>query len=468
MSDTLDPIKLRVAGLPARGLNGRGNKQRLLVLVDRLREPLEQVKNEEETGGERKPDADHEGPPPRAFSANEFAEPKRGRFEERRGEKRQASSQQGPPDSKRYCLKSTDKHTDEGPGYDKEAVILEWSQSNILKPYEVKRRRENWTYDQTLLLVQLVDENKEVIKGKFSPRLRYKDKKAAWQKITREINAVFPSVVRTVGQVEKRWYNVQQKGKNTLTARKRLFNITGGGPPEKVPDLDPVVKIVEDVLSSDNVTIGGVSGIHEHDSEEDISEMKCLGESSSRQNFYSEQLPADEYCEEIPFEPDYVIELDSSLNRHPKRNVSIEPSSLVRNTQEVKPEGDFQSRVLTLMERAVEQQTLLLKEQRKMNQEQREVNRKLYEDQRRLTLSVAKMCESVVKMALSVAKMCESVVKMALSVAKSCESVEKMGLSVATSCESVEKMALSVAKSCESVEKMLEAVKAILKQKVPK
>ncbi|XP_066970883.1 golgin subfamily A member 6-like protein 25 isoform X3 [Macrobrachium rosenbergii] len=449
MSDTLDPIKLRVAGLPARGLNGRGNKQRLLVLVDRLREPLEQVKNEEETEvkkelgngydgsmkseeidikeeliepmqepsdtedrrgeerrahswsrspdskkqrpavevitvknepeydrskvildwcGERKPDADHEGPPPRAFSANEFAEPKRGRFEERRGEKRQASSQQGPPDSKRYCLKSTDKHTDEGPGYDKEAVILEWC----------------------------------------------------------------------------------------------------GGPPEKVPDLDPVVKIVEDVLSSDNVTIGGVSGIHEHDSEEDISEMKCLGESSSRQNFYSEQLPADEYCEEIPFEPDYVIELDSSLNRHPKRNVSIEPSSLVRNTQEVKPEGDFQSRVLTLMERAVEQQTLLLKEQRKMNQEQREVNRKLYEDQRRLTLSVAKMCESVVKMALSVAKMCESVVKMALSVAKSCESVEKMGLSVATSCESVEKMALSVAKSCESVEKMLEAVKAILKQKVPK
>ncbi|XP_066947154.1 uncharacterized protein, partial [Macrobrachium rosenbergii] len=154
-------------------------------------------------------------------------------------------------------------------------------QSNILKPYAVKRRRENWTYDQTLLLVQLVDENKEVIKGKFSPRLCYKDKKAAWQKITTEINAAFPSVVRTVDQVEKRWYNVQQERKNTLTAKEEISNfisfISGGGPPEKVPDLDPVVKIVEDVLSSDNVTIGGVSGIHEHDSEEAISEIKCLG-----------------------------------------------------------------------------------------------------------------------------------------------------------------------------------------------
>ncbi|XP_066970819.1 heterogeneous nuclear ribonucleoprotein U-like protein 1 isoform X2 [Macrobrachium rosenbergii] len=92
-------------------------------------------------GIKREPDADQEGPPPRTFSANvkveppeikqEFAEPKQEPFEERRGEKRQASSQQGPPDSKRYRHESTDKHTDDDPDYDKEAVILDWYNSDL-------------------------------------------------------------------------------------------------------------------------------------------------------------------------------------------------------------------------------------------------------------------------------------------------------------------------------------------------
>ncbi|XP_066970862.1 tigger transposable element-derived protein 1-like isoform X1 [Macrobrachium rosenbergii] len=74
----------------------------------------------------REPDTGHEGPPPRAFSANELAEQKQEPFKERRGEKRQASSHQGTPRSKRYCHGSTDKHTDDDPDYDKEAVILDW------------------------------------------------------------------------------------------------------------------------------------------------------------------------------------------------------------------------------------------------------------------------------------------------------------------------------------------------------
>ena len=31
-----------------------------------------------------------------------------------------------------------------------------------------KKHNENWSYDQTLLLVQLVKENKDILKGKFS------------------------------------------------------------------------------------------------------------------------------------------------------------------------------------------------------------------------------------------------------------------------------------------------------------
>ncbi|XP_064089265.1 heterogeneous nuclear ribonucleoprotein U-like protein 1 [Macrobrachium nipponense] len=74
----------------------------------------------------REPDTNREGPPPTAFSVKEFAEPEREPFEKRRGEKRQASSQRGPPDSKRCRPESADKHTDDDPNYDEEAVILDW------------------------------------------------------------------------------------------------------------------------------------------------------------------------------------------------------------------------------------------------------------------------------------------------------------------------------------------------------
>ncbi|XP_064092997.1 tigger transposable element-derived protein 1-like isoform X2 [Macrobrachium nipponense] len=79
----------------------------------------------------REPGTDLQGPLPRAFSANEFAEPKQEPFEERRGEKRQASNQRGPPDSKRCRPESADKHTDDAPYHDKEAVILDWHNRDL-------------------------------------------------------------------------------------------------------------------------------------------------------------------------------------------------------------------------------------------------------------------------------------------------------------------------------------------------
>lgn len=48
MSDTSDPVKLKIADLQARGLVRRGTKRVLLVLVERLREPLQQGRDLEE------------------------------------------------------------------------------------------------------------------------------------------------------------------------------------------------------------------------------------------------------------------------------------------------------------------------------------------------------------------------------------------------------------------------------------
>ncbi|XP_068210926.1 heterogeneous nuclear ribonucleoprotein U-like protein 1 isoform X1 [Palaemon carinicauda] len=87
-------------------------------------------------GIKKDPDAGHDGPPPRSFSANvkveppevkqEFVEPKQEPFEERRGEKRQASSQHGPPDTKRYRPENDEEQT-----HDKEAVVLDPYNSDL-------------------------------------------------------------------------------------------------------------------------------------------------------------------------------------------------------------------------------------------------------------------------------------------------------------------------------------------------
>ena len=45
-------------------------------------------------------------------------------------------------------------------------------------------RTQNWSKDEVLLLLRLVKERKDIIKGKFSPMLTIKHKREAWWQIT--------------------------------------------------------------------------------------------------------------------------------------------------------------------------------------------------------------------------------------------------------------------------------------------
>ncbi|KAK3892399.1 hypothetical protein Pcinc_003769 [Petrolisthes cinctipes] len=71
-----------------------------------------------------------------------------------------------------------------------------------------KKRKPNWSQEETLHLVTRIQERKVIINGRFKTSLTNKDKKAAWDKITRSLNAAYPLNQRTVDEVETKWFSV--------------------------------------------------------------------------------------------------------------------------------------------------------------------------------------------------------------------------------------------------------------------
>ena len=90
-----------------------------------------------------------------------------------------------------------------------------------------KRRKPNWTADETLMLMELINERKKIIKGKFGPNLTSQDKKKAWSEIAPAINAANPLGRRTSEECERRWFVVQSKSRKTLSEHYKKFTGTG-------------------------------------------------------------------------------------------------------------------------------------------------------------------------------------------------------------------------------------------------
>lgn len=117
------------------------------------------------------------------------------------------------------------------------SVIAGWSiyeglLTNILQTQKMEKKRKrnrkpNWTEEQGLLLAQLVNEHKGMLRGKFGPTVTSQGKRRAWDTISQTINASFPLVVRTGDDCEKRWYVLQSKAKDEIAAHKRESSITG-------------------------------------------------------------------------------------------------------------------------------------------------------------------------------------------------------------------------------------------------
>ncbi|KAJ8014630.1 hypothetical protein DPEC_G00017630 [Dallia pectoralis] len=94
-------------------------------------------------------------------------------------------------------------------------------------------RKPNWTEEQCLMLAQLVEEHKDILKGKFGPGVTARGKKQIWERIAQTIKGSFPLLVRTSEDCEERWYVLQSKAREEIAAHKRESSRTGGGPPAK-------------------------------------------------------------------------------------------------------------------------------------------------------------------------------------------------------------------------------------------
>ncbi len=77
-----------------------------------------------------------------------------------------------------------------------------------------------------LLLVELVEERKLIIKGKFSPTLTSHDKKA-WEDIANQLYASQAFCHRSPADCEKKWYNVVSKSRTEIAAFKACSMHTG-------------------------------------------------------------------------------------------------------------------------------------------------------------------------------------------------------------------------------------------------
>ncbi|KAF3689613.1 hypothetical protein EXN66_Car005285 [Channa argus] len=84
-----------------------------------------------------------------------------------------------------------------------------------------RKRRPNWTDQESLLLAQLMQERKEIIRGKCSTGVSIQDKRQAWEDIAQTINTAFPQIQRTVSDCNKKWENLLAKSRQEIRRQKR-------------------------------------------------------------------------------------------------------------------------------------------------------------------------------------------------------------------------------------------------------
>ncbi|TNN51258.1 hypothetical protein EYF80_038519 [Liparis tanakae] len=108
-----------------------------------------------------------------------------------------------------------------------------------------RKRRPNWTDQECLLLAQLMQERKEVIRGKCSSGVSIQDKRQAWEEIAQSINIAFPQIQRTVSDCNKKWENLLAKSKEEIK-RQRRQGLSEG---LSVVTFSPVTQVVISVMN---------------------------------------------------------------------------------------------------------------------------------------------------------------------------------------------------------------------------
>ena len=126
----------------------------------------------------------------------------------------------------------------------------------VTNPKQGKKRKQNFTPAECNLLVNLVEQNLETLRGQFSNTVTNAKKQKLWETITSKVNS-FGYEKRTPIEIREKWRNMTQIAKKTNSGIMRSQRKTGGGPPVK-PPTTTTQKIIN--LLSDEPSFSGIQG----------------------------------------------------------------------------------------------------------------------------------------------------------------------------------------------------------------
>ncbi|KAM7005640.1 uncharacterized protein LKV04_002348 [Tautogolabrus adspersus] len=119
----------------------------------------------------------------------------------------------------------------------------------LLEGMSSRKRRPNWTDQECLLLAQLMQDRKEIIRGKCSTGVSIQDKRQAWEEIAQAINAAFPHIQRTVSDCNKKWENLLAKSREEIKRHRKQ----PGTERLSLEELSTVTRVVISVMNLANM-----------------------------------------------------------------------------------------------------------------------------------------------------------------------------------------------------------------------
>ena len=72
------------------------------------------------------------------------------------------------------------------------------------------KRKPNWTQEECLLLVTLINENKHVLGSRLGPNSTSQMKRDTWKKVSKQLNA-FALSPFTTKEITKKWTTMERR-----------------------------------------------------------------------------------------------------------------------------------------------------------------------------------------------------------------------------------------------------------------
>ena len=90
----------------------------------------------------------------------------------------------------------------------------------------MSKRKPNWTDREKVVLLEVYEKRKVILKSKFSSSITSGDKNSAWREIANIVNAG-NSVKRDIKEIQKKWDNICATAKTEVFLNRRSQRQTG-------------------------------------------------------------------------------------------------------------------------------------------------------------------------------------------------------------------------------------------------